>query len=76
MSCILWHTLYSWWSSSNCLLVIFVIFIKCTLNRHWHMTVFFVYPALHLDLLVSFTVVNSESRQLTIISKATIKMSL
>ena len=22
------------------------------LNRHWHMPVFFVYPALHLDLLV------------------------
>ena len=33
-------------------------FCLFTLNRHWHTPVFFVYPALHLDVLVTFIVIN------------------
>ena len=34
------------------------------LNRDWHTSASFVYPALHLNVLVTFIVINSEPRQL------------
>ena len=41
-------------------------FLHLVLNGDWHTSVFFVYPALHLDLLVTFIIIiNSEPRHLT-----------